>query len=71
MWRALLLVSLALCASESIWPIQNRILQLRTAAPRSDSPPSYMVHLYNRYRKGRMPYSAANTVRSFFRHQAK
>ncbi|GFQ69602.1 bone morphogenetic protein 3 [Trichonephila clavata] len=66
MWYVLLLVSVASCVSESIWPVENRILQLRTAAPRSDSPPSYMVHLYNRYRKGRMPYSAANTVRSFF-----
>ncbi|GFT74639.1 bone morphogenetic protein 3 [Nephila pilipes] len=66
MWYVLLLVSVVSCVSESIWPVENRILQLRTAAPRSDSPPSYMVHLYNRYRKGRMPYSAANTVRSFF-----
>ncbi|GFX05347.1 hypothetical protein TNCV_3042431 [Trichonephila clavipes] len=62
MWYVLLLVSVASCVSESIWPVENRILQLRTAAPRSDSPPSYMVHLYNRYRKGRMPYSAANTI---------
>ncbi|XP_054711472.1 bone morphogenetic protein 3-like [Uloborus diversus] len=67
MWNVLFMLSaVASSASESVWPVESRVLQLRNASPRPQSPPSYMLHLYNRYRKGRMPYSAANTVRSFF-----
>lgn len=51
--------------------LSRQTLKLEPVPEDYSSPPPYMLHLYNRYRKGRPPQGTANTVRSFLPVQGK